>query len=263
MKLIWKFFLMLVICCFVSAFLGQSKAMTQNNNDKVEDNKQQAQQTLPRGKWGVSAVPFTGPGFNSVPVMLSSVASTNKIDKGPSVAGFKMLNLSNKTVNSVKVAWTLKNEKDPNKILLQGNTPVIQLGDKQMQSGAYASIAFPVVSFVEIHKPLLVNGELNGDFEIVLSVSEVEFADGSSWSSKAKEDTKAIVQHVSYKAPVVPLAITPFVATAACDKTKCHMAGGGVNECINTNESLSCNNCITDCCNTVCGSAPCDAVGCH
>lgn len=252
---------MLVICCFVSVVLGQSKAMAQSNTNKVESDKQQAQQTLPRGKWAVSAAPFVGQGYNSVPVMLSGVSSTINDGRGPMVTGFKMLNLSNKTVNSVRVAWTLKDEKDPNKVLLQGNTPVIELSDKQMQSGAYASIAFPVVSFIEIHKPLLVNGEINGDFEIELYISDIEFADGSSWTSKAKEDIKGNVRHVSYKAPVAPLVITPFVSAVVCDNTRCKfISGSGAYQCVNDILSIGkqCVNCISCCCTYVCGSEPCN-----
>lgn len=257
MKLIYKFCLMLVICCFVTAVLGQSKAITQNNTDKAESDKQQTEQTLPGGKWGVSFLPFTGKYFSD-PVMVSSVSSTIKDVRGPSVDGIKMLNFSNKTVNSVTVAWTLKNEKDLNKVLLQGDTPVIELSDKPMQSGAYASIPFRDVSFVEIIKPLLVNGEINGNFDIELYISDIGFADGSTWSSKAKEDTKGTVQPVSYKAPVAPLVITPFVSPDPCTRSKCLKSGGTYN-CTNYTGFTDCNNCFSgnSCCNTTCGTFPC------
>lgn len=39
----------------------------------------------------------------------------------------------------------------------------------------------PRISFTEIAKPLRKEGELNGDFMIVVAVEEVQFADGSRW----------------------------------------------------------------------------------
>lgn len=256
MKLICKFCLILVICCFVTAVLGRPKAITQNNTDKAESDKQQTQQTLPGGKWGVSFLPFTGKHFSD-PVMVSSVSSTTQDRRGPSVDGLKMFNFSNKTVNSVTVAWTLKDEKDLNKVLLQGNTPVIELSDKQMQSGTYASIPFRDISFVETIKPLLVNGEINGNFYIEFYISDIGFADGSTWSSKAKEDTKGTVQPVSYKTPVAPLVITPFVSPVACSKQRC-MSSGGIQDCTGTIANTDCNLCSSSsCCNTTCGMVPC------
>jgi hypothetical protein len=267
MKLICKFFLMLVICCFVSAVLGQPKAMVQNNTDKVENNNHQTQQTLPRGKWSISAVPFTGQGYNSVPVMVSAVFSTYGNGIGPSVEDVRMLNLSNKTVNTVTVAWTLKNEKDQSSVVLQqGHTPVIKISDKQRQSGGYTSIHFPVVSFDEICKPLLVNGELNGVFRIEIYISAVEFMDGSVWSNETKESAKGNVERVSYKAPIAPLVITPFVAPT-CTSYICGegpLGRGCYEDEHQTN--LSCRSCTSGstfkCCTYVCNTLPCDLGNC-
>jgi hypothetical protein len=66
-------------------------------------------------------------------------------------------------------------------VLLQGQTPLlglrnILLPDNQM------IVVFPVTSLAKIHRPLLKNGALNGNFSIEVMVSEIHYEDGSTWA---------------------------------------------------------------------------------
>ena len=132
---------------------------------------------LPTGNWSFSAHPYFGPGYDTRPVVVITVTATSTSGLVVNEVGLK--NLSSKVVAAVKLRWYLSEERTPDTILLQGQTPLIALSES-LPVGKRYLLKFPVLSFAKIHKPLLTSGSLNGDFNVQIEVSEVLYEDGTT-----------------------------------------------------------------------------------
>jgi hypothetical protein len=154
-------------------------------------NGQQTQNKLPPGNWTLSAGPYSGAGYESVPVDVFSV--TTNVGGGLTVTSVSLLNRSSKDVSSVKLHWYLK-EETQSQVLLEGDT---QLIDVEVLAGKEQVLSFPVVSFARVSKSLLKGGNLAGNYRLEIAVSEVNYADASASSVS----NKRIFQRAAYKSP--------------------------------------------------------------
>lgn len=142
--------------------------------------EQDSSSALPKGNWGLTV----GVARQATPVDVASV--TTEVQKGFAVASVKLKNHTNLNVAAVKLHWSISETKDPSRILLDGNTRLIEVS---IAPGETAILNYPVVSFAKAHKPLLINGELNGDFRIEIRTSKVKYADPSG---KRLTDSQAL-----------------------------------------------------------------------
>lgn len=143
---------------------------------------QSTKDQLPKGGWTLGTHAYMGPDRDSLPVFVYSV--TSQLD-GATIteAGFE--NRSSRSVAAVKLGWYLTTELDRDVILQQGQTPLLGF-----RGGFVADtrrvLKFPVVSFAAVHKPLLREGLLKGNYRIEVVVDEVRYNDGSSWMRTEK-----------------------------------------------------------------------------
>jgi hypothetical protein len=137
---------------------------------------QSEQPKLPTGRWTFSAGPYLGPGWNASPVQVYSV--TTDADKGLMVSKVTLVNRTTKDISAVRLHWSLTEAQEPDHILLQGDTDLIGVW---LVAGHGRVLSYPVVSFAKTHKPLLKGGKLIGDYRLEIAVSEVKYADESSW----------------------------------------------------------------------------------
>jgi hypothetical protein len=84
------------------------------------------QNSLPGGSWTVAIRPETKPGYDTVPVMLTS--TTTFESGGLAVRQATIWNISSKTVTGLALRWRLTNDQNPNTVLKENRTPVFDLG---------------------------------------------------------------------------------------------------------------------------------------
>src|ERR1044072_6970314 len=75
---------------------------------------------LPKGSWGLTV----GIARQATPVDVASV--TTDVQNGFTVASIKLKNHTNLSIVAVKLHWSLSKIQDPSRILLDGNTPLIE-----------------------------------------------------------------------------------------------------------------------------------------
>lgn len=168
-----------------------------------------AQGTLPRGDWSLSAHPYLGADYESIPVIVTGVTSNAR--GGVAVKKVGLENQSGKDVRAVKLSWYLSTEQAPNVVVLQGQTPFITR-DGEFPAGSHLTLRFPVVTFANIYKPLARNGTLNGEFRIDILASEILYADGSTW--KRENTSQAKLVKAAYRT-------TRSTAQLQCPKQAC------------------------------------------
>lgn len=134
---------------------------------------------LPPGKWTLSANPYFGSGYRTLPVVVVSVTSDSA--RGLRVTKVGLSNRSSKPITAVSLSWYLTTADDTKTILKQGQTPLITPSGG-LPEGAEREIEFPVFSFAKVARTLVRNGELNGNFRVQVAVREVQYEDGSSWT---------------------------------------------------------------------------------
>ena len=157
------------ILLVASAILAVAAGL-QTTNQKLD-----AVTGIPIGPWSLSVGPYTGKGWDAMPVDL--VSTTVDAKKGLTAEKFLLRNNSSKNVTSVKLKWFLK-VKDEDTVLLQGESPVI---GADILDGKDFRLEYPVVTFAKIYKPLLKAGELTGNYLIQVTVSSATYEDGSVW----------------------------------------------------------------------------------
>lgn len=224
----------------------------------VAGDRQGTNEQLPKGDWSLSAHPYMGKGYDSRPVMVSSVS----MDKTPVVTKVGLWNISNKVVLGVKLGWSLTTDENRGAVLRQGETVLIAISGGLPVNDSQ-SLKFPVVAFRDIYKPLLKNGALDGHYRIEVLVTEILFEDGTTWTPESNKIKKiAFVNAVFHPGATLPLAITPFRPTVQpCPKQHCVFTAGPPDyySCGSSQNGEYCTNCVSSCCNTLCGVPPqCD-----
>jgi hypothetical protein len=95
-----------------------------------------------------------------------------------------LVNLSNKTVLGLTIAWNITTKQDRRTILRRGYPGLFET---YLLPGEKKKFECPVVDFAQnvrfsrFEGPLAKNGVLDGDYLIQVRVQEVEFDDGSNW----------------------------------------------------------------------------------
>jgi hypothetical protein len=135
---------------------------------------------LPTGKWVLAHHPYSRPGYEKMPMVITSVKGD--ATKGLEISVTELRNQTSKSVKTYKLSWYLYRTDDPNLILLKGDTPFVYPG--KLAANERRQVDIPVVAFIDIYKPLMKNGSLTGNFVIDVAVTEVQFNDGTTWKGE-------------------------------------------------------------------------------
>ncbi len=130
---------------------------------------------IPLGKWSLSIRPYTGEGWDSVPVDVTS--TTTDARKGLTAEKFLLRNITSRRVMSVKLQWYLL-EKQQNTLLSRGETAPI---NADIPADGTFRLEYPAVTFAKIYQPLLKGAELTGNYVIEIAVGSITYEDGSMW----------------------------------------------------------------------------------
>lgn len=229
-----RVFTCLLILFALLLLVGVNKNMGQGEN---------TQRLFPLGNWSVGMHPYLGPGYDSIPVMVTGV--TTDARRGIGVTKVSLDNQSGKNVKAVRLSWYLTIEGNPTSILLQGQTPLITR-DGTFPAGSHLTIRYPVLAFASIYKPLVKNGALNGEFRIDILVSEILYEDGSTWT-RAESSQAKFIKVTSHAPRPVPQGTCP---KQACDSKESPSGrvyygckASNFNEtCANSPDAFSCTN---------------------
>ncbi|GEM_PF-1760674 len=244
--------------CIVVLLFMTTISMGALVNDRLENTL-----PLPDGKWGFSAHPYLGEGYESRPVVVTSV----KTEKNNlSVTAVKVRNISSKSVTAVRLAWILFTEGKRDLLLLEGETPIIAI-NKGLATDKAEVLQFPVVSFAEISKSLPKEKQLEGDYRLEVFVKEILFEDRSSWQVGQKVAVRNQLSNVSvvkasFPKKMEPLVVTPLSTALQCPMQACKYVTGipSYYTCDTSANNEYCTNCVSTCCNTIC-SDPSPACG--
>jgi len=217
------------------------------------------QKQFPPGKWSFSAHPYMGEGFESRPIVVTSVRTELK---NLSVTAVRIRNISSKPVTAVKLGWYLSNENEKSVVLQQGETPLINI-DRSLAVGEEQVIKSPITSFAEIHRLLVQAGHLEGCYRLDVMVTEILFEDQSTWkigqsvTIQRPNSDPSIVRAMLRKGSL-PIVVTPLSLSPACAKQKCDFLPGPPPgySCGGSDNEEFCTNCGTSCCTTICGFVP-------
>lgn len=135
---------------------------------------------LPSGSWTLTHHSYSRPGYETMPIVVTSVKGDATTGLTISVVGLK--NQTAKSVETYKLTWYLYETENPNRILQKGETPFIY--PVSLAANEQRGVDVPVVSFINICKPLVKDGSLKGNFAIDVAVTEVRFENGTTWKGK-------------------------------------------------------------------------------
>lgn len=131
---------------------------------------------LPSGSWTLTHHSYSRPGYEAMPIVVMGVKGDATKGLAITVVGLK--NQTAKPVDTYKLTWYLYETANPNRILQKGETPFIYPG--RLAANEQQAVDIPVVSFINICKPLVKDGSLKGNFAIDVAVTEVRFEDGTT-----------------------------------------------------------------------------------
>lgn len=242
---------MLPIFLVAGAFTGSSSEIGQKD----------ASTAFPPGKWNFSANPFMGEGYKTRPVVVTSVASEAIT---LSVTSVRINNISSKPVRAVKLGWALRERTDKSKILNQGETSLITM-EEPLPANSNRILKLQVASFLELYKPLVKKGRLEGSYRLEVGVTQVLFDNQLSWrlgdpvAIRSTNVEQVVDQRRSNHASA--FTVRPILVPVACAKQKCRHDGVPPPSytCTGSEDDEFCTNCGQSCCNTICGQQPsCD-----
>lgn len=190
-------FSILVVCGF-AAGTTQSSAEARDGNGRGnqippefnpnpekefnDDDLKVKGQKKPGGAWNLSIALDKEQFYDdSVPVAVSTVQTMSGKGKYAGVVKIKRLEITNrraKAVNSVQFRWRITKLDDPSKVLLEGTTVFVNFW---AEADSTKVVEIPTIYPVYLFNPLAKNGELNGQFMLMIGVQEARFTDGSFW----------------------------------------------------------------------------------
>jgi hypothetical protein len=226
------------VCASLLVMLLASSMMSK----ALAQGRANAASQLPPGKWTLTTGFCWRPECESAPLLLYTITTDATKGAGVTTVGFQ--NRSQMPVAAVRLNWYLTTQEDQNTLLLQGQTPLLYFPNA-LASNSKWSLEYNVVSFGQIHKPLLKNGVLNGNFHIMLAVSEVLYEDGSNWS---RADSKETAVKSAGHAKARP---------QGCPRQTCAIdSSGAFYTCQSSSNNEACTNNSdgTRCTRTICGT---------
>lgn len=139
----------------------------------------------------LSAGPYRGPRYQSIPVQVFSVTS-GLAEGRMTVTSVVLKNQSTKSVSAVKIHWFVKKQDN---LSLEGDALLLDEGDTSLldidisPGGEQTLDHPPIVTFKEIFgnptfKKSYEDRTLTGLFLIDIMVGEIIYADGSTWSTR-------------------------------------------------------------------------------
>lgn len=129
---------------------------------------------LPGGNYTVASRPFMGAGYDSLPVIVTSV--TTGVAGGMAIRSFGVENSSARAVDAVRLRWYLSRPQTPETIISQGETPLLRIPGG-IDPRTAKRLKYPVASFAAAIRPVLKGQDAGGDYLLQLGVSEVRFVD--------------------------------------------------------------------------------------
>jgi len=137
----------------------------------------------PAGLWGVAARPDPAQlGDFNMPVILVSTQSMAGKGKWANliVSRGAFQNRSAKAVSNIQLRWVLRSIDDSSEFL-QGSTSMFEM---RLLAASTKLKRIPFINFAKIARPLLKEGQLNGEYLLELSVEAVQFEDGGLWKQE-------------------------------------------------------------------------------
>lgn len=210
-------------------------------------------------KWYFTGHPYLGPGYESRPIMITSVKTEN-IERGDiQINTVKLRNISNKRAMAVKIRWYLSTQDDRATILHYGETDFIDIKGG-LKSQEATILNFPVISLEKLRREISGNENLKGLYRLELAVTGILFDDDSSWVLGSEQRSQKQIPDNYFKnsfrpGTPEPLTVKPFPNVQSCPKQKCEYQIGTppYYTCIGSQYQEYCTNCFTTCCSTVCG----------
>ncbi len=192
------FLLSLVVVCGLTASTTQSSAESsagngrgnqlppESNNqhpeDEFNDDDLKVKGEKPRGKWSFATLlDMSQVKDPAVPVAVSGIQSLSGGGKHIGITKIKRVEIKNRSpqiVNAVQLRWTVASLEDPAKVLSEGTT---QFANTWVEANGSRVVEIPTVYPALLLKPLAKAGELYGRFQVIISVQETRFVDGSFW----------------------------------------------------------------------------------
>jgi hypothetical protein len=159
-----------------------------NNKGQVQKNKQEVftdddlKEEQVREKWKLgSSADLKQPQDPSVPVVLAYTVTfygQGKYTGRLKISEAKIENRSPKPTQSLRLRWFIVNREEPEAVMLEGLMPPFEV---RIEPYSASEVDIPPIYFNKIVKPLLKDGELNGNLLLMVGVQEVQFADGMKW----------------------------------------------------------------------------------
>lgn len=134
----------------------------------------ESQSRLPGGNYTVASRPFMGAGYDSLPVIVTSV--TTGVAGGMAIRSFGVENSSAQAVDAVRLRWYLSRPQTPETILSQGETPLLRIPDG-IDPGTAKRLKYPAASFAAAVRTTLKGQDAGGDYLLQSGVSEARFID--------------------------------------------------------------------------------------
>ncbi len=141
--------------------------------------------SFPAKGWTVGFHAFRIGGYRELPVKVYGVTSAG--EQGLQVA--HLSSNSDQIVIGVRIKWFV-GKKGSTSILSKGETPLLEL---RGLTGALPKfdIRVPDVTLEKVLLPIIRKGQLQGDFDVQVVVSEVKYLGGSSW--QLPEPTRLVI----------------------------------------------------------------------
>lgn len=143
---------------------------------------------LPRKGWTLAFHAYRMNGYQDLPVKLYGVTSAG--EQGLELAHVTVK--AHEIVTGVRISWFVS-EKDKTSILAKGETPLLNLPGLVGARPRF-DVNVPDVTLDRIMRPVMKRGQLRGDFDVQVVVSEVKYLGGSIW--KLPEPTKLVVEPI-------------------------------------------------------------------
>lgn len=179
-----------LLACSTDIALGQSQP-----NERDE---------LPKGDLKIRFVPYSGPGYETIPVQVIAVKGEIMSDGRIRIKWPHLRRNSTQTVRTVMLTAYIYDESHPDSVLLRG--PIIGLGfnprnwrpqdadfkespeekDPRLRGREWLT----EIAYRPLLSPLVKDGKLSGNYRLAVGVSKVVFDDGTVWEQDEPSGTK-------------------------------------------------------------------------